>query len=130
MSQENIEVIQRGYEHFEASGEPIWDDFAETLEIRDHQSPDQSYYVGHAGWRRWIDDWSAAWTEWSVEVEDIVEAGDAVLVLIHHTAHGSSSGLDLDSHDGILYGFRDGKVVTLDYYTGREKALEAAGVAS
>jgi ketosteroid isomerase-like protein len=129
MSQENVEVIRRGYEHFEATGEPIWDDFAETLEIRDHQSPDQGYYVGHAGWKRWIDDWSAAWSEWSVEVEDIVEAGDSVLVLIHHTARGSSTGLDMDSHDGILYGFRDGKVVTIDYYTGREHALEAAGLA-
>jgi ketosteroid isomerase-like protein len=129
MSHENVQTIRRGYEHFEATGEPIWDDFAETLEIRDHQSPDQGHYVGHAGWRRWIDDWSGAWTDWSVEVEDIVEAGDSVLVLIHHTARGSSSGLDLDSHDGILYGFRDGKVVTLDYYTGREQALEAAGLA-
>ena len=129
MSQENVEVIRRGYEHYEATGEPIWEDFAETIEIRDHQSPDQGYYVGHEGFQRWIDDWSAAWTEWSIEVEDIVEAGDSVLVLIHHTARGSSSGLDLDSHDGILYGFRDRKVVTLDYYTGREHALEAAGLA-
>ncbi|MFL5865936.1 MAG: nuclear transport factor 2 family protein [Thermoleophilaceae bacterium] len=128
MSQENIDVIRRGFEHFEATGEPIWEDFAETIEIRDHQSPDQGYYVGHAGWKRWIDDWSAAWSEWSIEVEDIREAGDSVLVLIHHTAQGSSSGLDLDSHDGILYGFRDGKVVTVDYYTGREHALEAAGL--
>ena len=126
MSQENIDVIRRGFEHFEATGEPIWEDFAETIEIRDHQSPDQGYYVGHGGWKRWIDDWSAAWSEWSIEVEDIREAGDSVLVLIHHTAQGSSSGLDLDSHDGILYGFRDGKVVTVDYYTGREHALEAA----
>ena len=37
--------------------------------------------------------------------------------------------MDLDSHDGILYGFRDGKVATLDYYTGREQAMEAAGLA-
>ena len=49
-------------------------------------------------------------------------------MLIHHTAQGSSSGLDLDSHDGMLDGFRDGKVVTVDYYTGREHALEAAGL--
>jgi ketosteroid isomerase-like protein len=129
MAQENVEIIQRGYEHFEATGEPVWDDFAETVEIRDHQSPDQGLYVGHAGWRRWIEDWSAAWNEWSVEVEDILDVGDSVLVLIHHTAHGSSSGLGLDSHDGILYGFREGKVVTVDYYTGRERALEAAGIA-
>ena len=129
MSQENVDLIRRGHEHFSATGEPIWDDFAETLVLRDHQSPDQGEYHGHAGWRQWIEDWSAAWTEWSVEVEEILDAGDAVLVLIHHTARGHSSGLDLDSHDGILYGFRDGKVDRVDYYTGRERALEAAGLA-
>jgi ketosteroid isomerase-like protein len=130
MSQENVEQIRRGFEHFSATGEPIWDEFDEAIVVRDHQSPDQGEYFGHAGWRRWIEDWSAAWTEWSIEVEEIVDAGDAVLVLIHHTAHGHSSGLDLDSHDGMLYAFREGKVVSLDYYTGRERALEAAGLAT
>jgi ketosteroid isomerase-like protein len=91
MSQANVELIRRGFEHFAATGEPIWDDFAETIEIRDHQSPDQEHYVGHDGWRRWIADWSAAWTDWNVDVEDIVEAGDSILVLIHHTARGSST---------------------------------------
>jgi ketosteroid isomerase-like protein len=131
MSQDNVEAIRRGYEHFRATGEPIWEDMAETLEVRDHQSPDQGEYFGHAGWRRWIEDWSAAWNDWNVEVEEILDAGDdSVLVLIHHTARGHSSGLDLDSHDGILYGFRDGKIVKVDYYTGRERALDAAGLSS
>jgi ketosteroid isomerase-like protein len=49
-------------------------------------------------------------------------------VLLPHTARGHSSGLDLDSHDGILYTFRDGVIVELDYYTERERALEAAGL--
>jgi ketosteroid isomerase-like protein len=129
MSQEDVKVIERGYEHFAATGEPIWEDFAETLEVRDHQSPDQAEYHGHDGWRQWIEDWSSAWDEWNVEIEGILDAGEAVLVLIHHTARGHSSGLDLDSHDGILYTFRAGKVAALDYYTGRERALEAAGLA-
>jgi ketosteroid isomerase-like protein len=129
VSQENLDIIVRGYQHFATAGEPVWDDFDEALVLRDHQSPDQGEYHGHDGWRRWIEDWSAAWTEWNVDVEEIREAGDSVLVLIHHTARGHSTGMELDSHDGILYGFRDGKVVTVDYYTGRERALEAAGLA-
>jgi hypothetical protein len=40
MSQENVDVIVRGYQHFAATGEPVWDDFDEALVLRDHQSPD------------------------------------------------------------------------------------------
>ncbi|MFL5885576.1 MAG: nuclear transport factor 2 family protein [Thermoleophilaceae bacterium] len=128
MSEENVALIVRGYEHFAATGEPNWDTFAETIVVRDHQSPDQGEYVGHDGYQRWLDDWSAAWDEWHIEVEDVLDAGDAVLVLIHHTARGHASGMDLDSHDGMLWHIRDGKSVALDYYTGRERALAAAGL--
>jgi ketosteroid isomerase-like protein len=128
MSQENVEALRRGFDHFAQTGEPIWDEMSEQLVIRDLQSPDQAEYVGHDGFRRWIADWSAAWDEWHIEVEEILDAGDAVVVLLHHTARGKSSGVDLDSHDGIVYKFRDSVIVGLDYYTGRQRALEAAGL--
>jgi ketosteroid isomerase-like protein len=126
MSQENVEAVRRGFEHFAQTGEPIWEEMSDQLVIHDLQSPDQAEYVGHDGFRRWLADWSAAWDEWNIEVEDIRDAGDAVVV--HHTARGHASGLDLDSHDGVVYTFRDGIIVGLDYYTGRERALEAAGL--
>jgi ketosteroid isomerase-like protein len=129
MSQENVEALRRGYEHFAQTGEPIWDEMSPQLLIRDLQSPDQAEYVGHDGFRHWLADWSSAWEEWHIEVEEILDAGDAVVVLLHHTARGHSSGLNLDSHDGIVYTFRDGVIAELDYYTGRERALEAAGLA-
>ena len=77
MSKENVELIQRGLEHFAETGEPIWDDMSETLVLHDHQSPDQDEYFGHDGWRRWIEDWSTAWTEWNIEVEEVIDAGDS-----------------------------------------------------
>jgi ketosteroid isomerase-like protein len=80
--------------------------------------------------QEWIEDWSGAWDEWHIEIEELVDAGDAVLALIHHTARGHSSGMAMDSHDGMLFTFRNGKVVAVDYYTGRERALAAAGLAS
>ena len=130
MSQENVEALRRGFEHYAQTGEPIWDEMSEQIVIRDLQSPDQAEYVGHDGFRRWLADWSGAWDEWHIDVEDILDAGgDTAVVLLHHTARGHSSGLDLDSHDGIVYTFRDGLIVRLDYYTGRERALEAAGLA-
>src|SRR4051812_23179976 len=130
MSQENVEVIRRGFEHWEATGEQIAEDYSPELVVRDHQSPDQAEYHGLSGMRQWLDDWSAAWEAWHIDVEEILDAGDAVLVLIHHTGRGQTSGMELDSHDGMLFTFRDGKVVSLEYFTGRERALAAAGLSA
>jgi ketosteroid isomerase-like protein len=41
----------------------------------------------------------------------ILDAGDAILALIHHTGRGHASGISMDSHDGMLFRFRDGKAL-------------------
>jgi ketosteroid isomerase-like protein len=129
VSAENVETIRRGFEHFAATGDQLWDNYHPQVVVRDRQSPDQAEYHGLDGVRQWLEEWSAAWDEWHVDVEEIREAGDdAVLVLVHQTARGHASGMEMDSHDGMLFTFRDGKVVGLDYLTGRERALEAAGL--
>jgi ketosteroid isomerase-like protein len=128
MSQENLAIIKRGFEHFAATGDQLWENYSEDVVVRDHESPDQAEYVGLDGIRRWLADWSSAWDVWEIEVEQMLDAGDAVLVLIHHSARGHASGMEMDSHDGMLFTMRDGKVVALDYYTGRERALAAAGL--
>ena len=49
MSQENVELIQRGLARFMTTGEPQWEMFDEAVEIYDHDTPDQGVYRGHAG---------------------------------------------------------------------------------
>jgi ketosteroid isomerase-like protein len=128
MSQANVDLIKAGFEHYARTGHQPWENYSEEIVVRDHQSPDQAEYAGFAGLQQWLDDWGAAWDEWHVEVEEILDAGDAVLALIHQVARGHASGMDLDSHDGMLFTIRGGKVVALDYFTGRERALAAAGL--
>ena len=41
MSQENVELIQRGLARFMTTGEPQWEMFDEDVEIYDHDTPDQ-----------------------------------------------------------------------------------------
>jgi hypothetical protein len=67
MSQENVEIIQRGFEQYFATGEPPWDVYDEGVEVYDHDTPDQGVYRGHDGVRRWLEDWGAAWAEWSID---------------------------------------------------------------
>jgi hypothetical protein len=63
MSQENVELVRKGFEHFLATGEPAWDTLHEQVEVYDHDIMDGRDYRGHADVRRWLfEDWAAAWS--------------------------------------------------------------------
>lgn len=130
MSEENVAIVQRGWERLEATGEPDWDATAEDVEIHDHDIPDRSEYRGHAGLRQWFEDWGAAWAEWSFEPAEFIDAGDRVVVVGQMTATGRDSGLQVDRQDGIVYTMRQGKIVRVDYFNSRDQALEAAGLST
>ena len=128
VSEENVEIVRRGLEHFLATGEPDWDTTDEQVEIHDHDIPDRGEYLGAAGVRRWLEDWGAAWAEWSLEPEEFIDAGDRVVVVAHLRARGRDSGVEVDRQDGLVYTMRDGKLVRLDYYGSRGQALDAVGL--
>jgi ketosteroid isomerase-like protein len=129
MSRENVEVVQRGFEHFMATGEPHWESFHEEVEIHDHDTMDQGEYRGHAGLGRWLEDWAAAWSEFSMEPEEFLDVGDEVVIMfVRMKATGVSSGLALERQDAMVFAVRDGKVGRLDYYNNRTEALEAVGL--
>jgi hypothetical protein len=93
MSKENVELIQRGFEHFMATGEPYWEAFDEEVEVHDHDTMDQGEYRGHAGLGRWLEDWSAAWSEFSMEPEESLDVGEQVVMFVRMKATGVSSGV-------------------------------------
>jgi ketosteroid isomerase-like protein len=129
MSQENVELVRRGFEDYLGTGEPPWEYFSEEVEVYDHDAPDQGAYRGHAGMKRWLEDWGAAWAEWSIAPEELLDAGDSVVVLIRMSTRGRGSGLEVDREDALVYGVAGGKIVRVDYYNDRKQALEGVGLA-
>jgi ketosteroid isomerase-like protein len=128
VSDRNVEVVRRGLQHFLATGEPDWETTADDVEIHDHDIPDRGEYRGRAGVRRWLEDWGAAWCEWSFQPQEFIDAGDRVVVVAHLTAEGRDSGVKVERLDGLVYTLRDGRLVRLDYYNSRNQALEAVGL--
>jgi ketosteroid isomerase-like protein len=75
-----------------------------------------------------IENWFDAWEWMDVVVEDTVEAGDRVLVTLHQRAKGKGSAIEVEIRTWNVYTFRDGKLLRMQLFTGREPALEAFGV--
>jgi ketosteroid isomerase-like protein len=129
MSQENVELAQRVLGHFVATGEVPWHLADPEIEVHDHDTPDQGDYRGHAGFARWLEDWGAAWADWSIEPDEFIDAGNAVVIFICMKAEGRGSGIEVDREDALVYEIRDGMVTCVDYYNDRNQALKAVGLA-
>jgi ketosteroid isomerase-like protein len=87
-------------------------------------------YRGHEGmltyWRQWLE----AWRDLQYEVQDVHEAGDAVLVLVRNSRFwGRHSGIVTELPPfGMVFTFRDGRVVRLRSFPDHESALKAVGL--
>jgi uncharacterized protein len=79
---------------------------------------------------RSIQNWESAWDGYSFALEELIDVGDRVVAILHTTATGRTSGLELDRRDAQVYELRDGRVVRLDYFGTEAEALEAVRLAS
>ena len=64
-----------------------------------------------------------------MEIEELIDAGDKVLVLIRYGGRGQISGADVQALVWNLWTFRNGEPVGWTYFgEDRAAALEAAGL--
>ena len=73
-------------------------------------------------------DWQSAWEELEVTVEEIIDAGDRVVLSALYQGRGRGSGIDVDARYHEVYTLREGKIIRVDEYTERMAALEAVGL--
>jgi ketosteroid isomerase-like protein len=129
MSEQNVELVRRGFEHFLATGEPAWDTLHEHVEVRDHDIMDGREYHGHAGVRQWLfEDWASAWSDYSAEPEEYIDFDhERVIVVLRMKATGRASGVAIERQDAMVYVVRDRQVTRVDYYNSKQQALDAVG---
>jgi ketosteroid isomerase-like protein len=128
MSQANVEIVQQSFVVWGETGEPDWSTMHEEVEAHDHDIMDAGEYRGRSGVERWLEDWSSAWLEFSMDPEEFIDAGERVVFVFRMTAKGRGSGATVERQDAMVFEVRDGMVVRLDYYNNRQQALEAVGL--
>jgi ketosteroid isomerase-like protein len=66
--------------------------------------------------------------ELRVTVDEIIDAGDQVVLVAHHQGRGRKSGVAVDARYYEVYTLREGKVSRVDEFDEMAEALEAAGL--
>jgi ketosteroid isomerase-like protein len=69
-----------------------------------------------------------AWEERRLEAEEFIDAGDAVVVLLHEYPRGKGSGVELELETAVVVAVSGGRVVRIQGYMDREAALEAVAL--
>jgi len=86
-------------------------------------------YHGHDGIRRFFGEWLAPFESYYAHAEEIVDAGDAVLVRCRQGGRGKHSGIDVEMPAyWQVYRLRDGRIVRIEVYVKDADALKAVGL--
>src|SRR3954451_2127273 len=67
--------------------------------------------------------WLSGWDNWRIEADDFLEFGDCVVVLTSYFGRGKGSGVEIRQEGAHVLRLRDGKVVRLEIFASREKAI-------
>jgi uncharacterized protein len=69
--------------------------------------------------------WVGTWEDYRFEVDEMIEAGDAVVLVVSESGRGKASGVPMHSHYCQTWTFRDGRVVRVASFNDRAAALES-----
>jgi ketosteroid isomerase-like protein len=128
MSQQNVEVVRRLWRSFAAGSVPQ-DAFAGDVEwhlARD--IPDTGVCRGHAEIERMLAEGWATVTEPWLRVDDLLGAGDHVVVRWSGGGLGRISRIPVEWKETHVYTLADEKIVTVREFRDWGAALEAAGL--
>jgi ketosteroid isomerase-like protein len=131
VSREDVELVRRAYGHTEATKRVYAERFAPGFvwEMSGYDCrPERQRYDGVDGAQRFLDDWSGAWDDWRLEIEDIGQSGDKVVVVVRQSGRARATGMDLDMVFAQIWRIRDGWFTRMDMYFRSVRSSESRGL--
>jgi ketosteroid isomerase-like protein len=136
MSQQNMESVRRGYDAFNrgdfaSAAEHFDPNFEWKIPFQLPDSPPDETYRGPEAIIRFWQTWRAAFPDFRMEIEEIVDAGNKVIVFGAVRGRGAESGAEVKTPTfPQVWTFRDdGRPLRVEMFQSRAEALEAAGLA-
>jgi ketosteroid isomerase-like protein len=146
MSQDNVEIVLRLYPARDVNIAGFWsDDGAWAAFVGDfghcfHPDFETSTstsiygwtepYIGLDGLRTFWLDWLSPWVMYRTEVEEAIDCGDRVLVLINNFGRLAGSAEEVKLVTATIWTIRDGRIARIEGYADPAEALKAVGLAA
>jgi ketosteroid isomerase-like protein len=97
-------------------------------EVRGFLDRDEVVAEGLDGLRAvWLD-WLSPWESYRTEIEDALDLGDRVVVLVRDLARRRGDTHEVPLTSAAVWSVRDGKVTRAVFYADRPSALKAVGL--
>ena len=74
--------------------------------------------------------WLSGWARWRAQPDEFLEFRDHVVVLATYHGRGRGSGVEISQEGAHVWELRDGKVVRLEIFATRAKALQSVQAAT
>jgi ketosteroid isomerase-like protein len=136
MSEENVEIVRRIVEAFEAGVErgdfdAAWETGAVARDCEWVAAPEfmeGRTFRGREGFIEFMRRWTEGFEGYSIQRERLIDAGDnRVVGFFTQSATGKTSGARVEQKYAVAYELEDGQLVRIRYLDHAE-ALEAAGL--
>lgn len=130
MSRENVELAQRGFERFLAGDVQAWLEML-SPDVEWHMAedePDARTLHGREGVLALLADTVATFDSFEFQVDEILDAGDSVVVVTRMRAVGKGSGARVDLPETLVFDIAGGTAWRVREYRERDEALTALGL--
>lgn len=129
MSKENVEIIRRGYEHYNRTGEADYAHLDQNVEYDvSGRTFDPGVYHGHEGVREFLSLVQEQWATMRIEPQEFIVSGDNVVVPVRLIGRGKQSGAETTANAAHVWTLRGQKVIRFTGFQTLDEALEAAGI--
>jgi ketosteroid isomerase-like protein len=129
MSEENIELVRRGYEHFAETGET--DATIYSADVEWHNAAEDPYaepFHGIEGLRRLLQEVRDSLDDFHTEPFEYLDGGDFVVAGLVHRGRGKGSDAEVEMREWNVFLIAEGQIVSVHEYSNRDTALRAAGL--
>jgi uncharacterized protein len=125
----NLRLVRRLYEELERGDlDAMLDLTHPDIRIYDPDLPGGGEFEGREQAKKFLSNWRESWDDYSIEIEDLQQAGDRVVALTRHRGRGKGSNVPVELADAHVWTLRDERATHLRTYLDRTEALEAAGL--
>ena len=129
MASENEQVVRRYLDHFNATGEPLWDLPDPEIVFVTRSDLGHSTYQGVEGIERATKSFREVWGDSiRLEVLEVFGEDSPLVAVMRFDVRGVASGAELEVDEGWAFWMRDGRFMRIEQHGSRERALESAGL--